>query len=345
MSSPIRVIWYTDPHNIWCWGFEPTIRRLEVRYPDAVRIETRQGGLFEDFSPVREQWARMSGGGWKDSVRTFFEAVSSQHRMPMNADAMLDSSDDFNSTWPACTAAKAADIQGPDQGWRYLRRLREAWCLEGRGIHSRAVQAEVAKESNLKVDAFVQALDDGSANEAFQRDRDECQTLGISGFPFPHPAAESRGCPKRIKKTRIAGRLFGTIREAWPSRTATNSRRNGLRRADEKIERGKPSEGLQQPPQRAREDEQARYQARRPARHEDQGHARDPRDDGTVPQVRPRHLVPDQGQGAEGDEQECPDPRDPEHPLRHDGDTERHDTDERRDGPAEHDLRLVRRQS
>ncbi|TMA01470.1 MAG: hypothetical protein E6J97_02795, partial [Methanobacteriota archaeon] len=74
-------------------------------------------------------------------------------------------------------------VQGPDQGWRYLRRLREAWCLEGRGIHSRAVQAEVAKESNLKVDAFVQALDDGTANEAFQRDRDECQTLGISGFP------------------------------------------------------------------------------------------------------------------------------------------------------------------
>src|SRR3989441_990859 len=146
-------------------------------------METRQGGLFEDFSPVREQWARMSGGRWKDSVRTFFEAVSSQHRMPMNADAMLDSSDDFNWTWPACIAAKAADLQGPDQGCRYLRRLREAWCLEGRGIHSRAVQVEVAKESALNLDAFVQALDDGSASDAFQRDRDECQTLGISGFP------------------------------------------------------------------------------------------------------------------------------------------------------------------
>jgi len=183
MGSPIRVIWYTDPHNIWCWGFEPTIRRLEVRYPDTVQIETRQGGLFEDFSPVREQWARMSGGRWKDSVGAFFEAVSSQHRMPMAADAMVDSSDDFNSTWPACIAAKAADLQGADPGWRYLRRLREAWCLEGRGIHRKDVEADVAKETGLDVDAFVRALDDGSANEAFQRDRDECQALGISGFP------------------------------------------------------------------------------------------------------------------------------------------------------------------
>src|SRR5947208_2351041 len=161
MGSPIRVIWYTDPHNIWCWGFEPTIRRLEVRYPDTVQIETRQGGLFEDFSPVREQWARMSGGRWKDSVGAFFEAVSSQHRMPMAADAMVDSSDDFNSTWPACIAAKAADLQGADPGWRYLRRLREAWCLEGRGIHRKDVEADVAKETGLDVDAFVRALDDG----------------------------------------------------------------------------------------------------------------------------------------------------------------------------------------
>ena len=183
MDAPIRVTWYTDPHNIWCWGFEPTIRRLEVRYPDTVEIETRQGGLFEDFSPVREQWARMSGGRWKDSVRAFFEAVSSQHRMPMAADAMIDSSDDFDSTWPACIATKAADLQGADQGWRYLRRLREAWCLEGRGIHRKDVQATVAKETGLDVDAFVRALEDGSANDAFQRDRDECQALGISGFP------------------------------------------------------------------------------------------------------------------------------------------------------------------
>ncbi|TLZ87686.1 MAG: DsbA family protein [Methanobacteriota archaeon] len=183
MDAPIRVTWYTDPHNIWCWGFEPTIRRLEVRYPDTVQIETRQGGLFEDFSPVREQWARMSGGRWKDSVRAFFEAVSSQHRMPMAADAMIDSSDDFDSTWPACIAAKAADLQGADQGWRYLRRLREAWCLEGWAIHRKDVQATVAKETGLDVDAFVRALEDGSANDAFQRDRDECQALGISGFP------------------------------------------------------------------------------------------------------------------------------------------------------------------
>ena len=183
MASPIRVIWYTDPHNIWCWGFEPTIRRLEVRYPDTVRIETRQGGLFEDFSPVREQWARMSGGRWTDSVLAFFEAVATQHRMPMDSARMIRTVDDFNSTWPACTAAKAASLQGPLADRRYLRALREAWCLDARPIHRVEVQTEVAREVGLDVEAFTKALEDGSAGQAFQRDREECERLEVRGFP------------------------------------------------------------------------------------------------------------------------------------------------------------------
>src|SRR2546430_2568 len=89
MSAPLQVVWYTDPHNIWCWGCEPMIRRLEIVYRDDVELEIRQGGLFEDFGPMREQWARMSGGRWTDSVLAFFEAVSTQHRMPMDSKRMI----------------------------------------------------------------------------------------------------------------------------------------------------------------------------------------------------------------------------------------------------------------
>ena len=183
MSAPVTVVWYTDPHNVWCWGFEPAIRRLEVRYPHDVSIEVRQGGLFEDFSPVREQWARMSGGRWKDSVRMFFDAVASQHRMPMASEPMTEGADDFSSTWPACIAAKAAGLQGPDAGWRYLRSLREAWCLDGRPIHRRDVQEALAAEARLEVDAFRAALDDGSAEAAFRWDRDACRDHQVTGFP------------------------------------------------------------------------------------------------------------------------------------------------------------------
>lgn len=183
MGPPLRVTWYTDPHSVWCWGCEPMVRRLEIVYPEAIEFEIRQGGLFEDFSPVREQWARMSGGRWTISVQAFFDAVSSQHRMPMDSRRMIQAVDDFRSTWPACIAVKGAELQGGPPGHRYLRALREAWYFDGRPIHTVAVQTDVARESGLDPDAFREALDGGTAKEAFLADRKECERLEVTGFP------------------------------------------------------------------------------------------------------------------------------------------------------------------
>ncbi len=179
----VLVIEYTDPISIWCWGMEPTIRRLEARYADRVDVEVRMGGLFEEFGPMREYWTRMSGGRWKESVRAFMDAVASQHRMPMDVGGLLGSMDDFTSTWPACLATKAAEVQGRAPGRRYLRRLREAGLLEGRPIHHREVQVDLATELNLDPARFHGSLEDGTAEEAFQADLKECRDRGITGFP------------------------------------------------------------------------------------------------------------------------------------------------------------------
>src|SRR2546422_9059132 len=103
MSAPLRVVWYTDPHNIWCWGCEPMMRRLEIVYEDAVELEARQGSLFEDYGPMREQWARMSGVRWSAYVLAFFESEATQQRMPLESVRIVRTADVFNSTAPACT--------------------------------------------------------------------------------------------------------------------------------------------------------------------------------------------------------------------------------------------------
>jgi hypothetical protein len=96
---------------------------------------------------------------------------------------MIEAVDDFNSTWPACIAAKAASLQGEPAGRRYLRALREAWCLDGRPIHRVKVQTEVAKESGLDLAEFSKSLEDGRAEQAFQKDREDCEALEVRGFP------------------------------------------------------------------------------------------------------------------------------------------------------------------
>ena len=184
-EAPLRieVVWYTDPINVWCWGCEPAIRRLEVRYPDDVHVSVVMGGLFEDFSPIRESWARMSGGRWQDSVVAFLNAVAAHHRMPMDVPRMMASVDDLNSTWPSCIAVKAAGLQGTANELPYLRRFREAMYLEGRRATDRGVQVELASEMGLDAAAFRRALDDGSAEVAFHKDLDLCRSRSVTGFP------------------------------------------------------------------------------------------------------------------------------------------------------------------
>jgi len=180
--EPLTLIEYTDPHSIWCWGCEPVLRRVEWLYPE-IAVRVIQGGLFEDFRPMREYWTRMSGGQWKESVHTFFSGVAATHRMPTDADRALEAIEDFVSTYPACLAAKAGDLQGPVAGKRYLRRLREAFNAEGRAIHRREVQEAVAVESALDLDLFRAVLNDGRAERAFQADLAETKAERVTGFP------------------------------------------------------------------------------------------------------------------------------------------------------------------
>jgi len=179
----LRIVEYTDPYSIWCWGCEPSLRRFELLFPDSVEVDVRMGGLFEDFTPMRDWWIRMSGGQWKKSVLAFMTAVADQHRMPMNPGRMLADIDDFQSTWPACIAVKAAERQGRASGRAYLRRLREAVLIEGRAIHRSNVQREVASEVGLDGRRFARALEDGSAETAFRDDLEACKAHGVKGFP------------------------------------------------------------------------------------------------------------------------------------------------------------------
>lgn len=179
----VEVTWYTDPINVWCWGCEPAVRRLQVRYPNAVDVRVVMGGLFEDFGPIREQWGRMSGGRWQDSVLAFLNAVAAHHRNPMDVTRMMASVDTLQSTWPSCISVKAAGRQGAARELPYLRRFREALYIEGRNPTEREVQIELASEIGLDPAAFGRALDDGSAEAAFQKDLELCRSRSITGFP------------------------------------------------------------------------------------------------------------------------------------------------------------------
>lgn len=191
----IDITYYTDPLCSWSWAFEPVWRRLRYELGDRLAWRYRMGGMIPDWRRYADPLNDVAS---PSHVGPQWLAVSRLSGMPIEPRIWHD--DPPASSYPACLAVKAAELQGRDMGERYLRRAREAVMLEQRNIARRAVLLELAEElaaeelaaeaaaatsgaAALDPDAFCRALDDGSALAAFREDLRDVKYRDIGRFP------------------------------------------------------------------------------------------------------------------------------------------------------------------
>ena len=171
-----------DPACPWCWAFQPVTTALEFEFPSwgkkaPLRIRRVLGGASDrpivDGSFPARQWRRAS----EISGMPFDTSIWDRHLL--------------RTTFEACRAVKAAQSQGSEGGARLLRRLREAFFVEGLPIDDRETIVGLAAQEGLDAEALRESLANGRADLLFQRDRHEAMS---SWFGFPtilvrkHPA-------------------------------------------------------------------------------------------------------------------------------------------------------------
>ncbi len=139
------------------------------------------GGLVRDMSDFHDL---ANGIRATADVAPHWREVAERSGQPIDERLMLDITDPHWSTWPACVAVKAAELQGRAAGDRFLRRLRRAALTERAQAQRADVQLRLAAEfPGLDLGRFESDLRSPAAAEAFQRDRAECAAHGASGFP------------------------------------------------------------------------------------------------------------------------------------------------------------------
>lgn len=185
---------YTDPYCTWCWGSEPILRKIQAVYGDQVEISFKMGGLVPSIKEFYDSFNDIGGADWHRQVAAHWLEASGRHGMPVDERVFQDIRDDFQSTYPACIAYKAAEFQGLEGAKRFLRRMREAAAAERAAIHKVEVQAVLAEEVGLEQEALKAAIANGQGERAFLEDLEECRVQGIRGFPtfsIAGPAAET----------------------------------------------------------------------------------------------------------------------------------------------------------
>lgn len=167
----IRIDLLTDPWSVWCWGFEPIRRTIELRYP-SVEVNALVGGMFEHV-PTREE------RGFE--IDPFFTMVQRTTGMPITSQAIHDHEPE--STYPACIHVHAVRLLQPAKEAAYLRAMREAAYLDGLNISEAATAAQVAEQVGIEAEAFEEAMASGEPEREFRERIAWLQQAGLVAYP------------------------------------------------------------------------------------------------------------------------------------------------------------------
>lgn len=181
---PLEIHYYTDPLCSWSWAFEAPWRRLRYELGNCLLVRHRMGGMLANWKSFSDPVNSVSRPAQMGPV--WFQV---RHLTGMPVDDRLWLEDPPASSYPACIACKAAEIQSPQAGELYLRATREAAMIQRRNIARTevllAIADEVAAENQgrFNADLFRRDFAGPAAVEAFREDLREARYLEIGRFP------------------------------------------------------------------------------------------------------------------------------------------------------------------
>lgn len=151
--------YFNDPLCPWCWGNEPRDRALKAAFGGAIFWVHRMGGMEGRVPQVEDA---------DEAVRRM-ERVSLKCRMPIAPEPWRHRAP--CSSIPASIAVKAVGFQDPALEDRFLRRVREAFFVEGRRVDTSEALVKLAAEvPGIDLKRLVREMHDRGAKKAFMVD-------------------------------------------------------------------------------------------------------------------------------------------------------------------------------
>jgi hypothetical protein len=118
----------------------------------------------------------------KDFIKHCLETAE-KHGMPIKVEGFNLFSETENSSFPLCIAFKAAQMANMEKADLFLYNLRAAAMAEARQAITESELIAIADESGIDIAAFLDPLNDGSAEKAFWKDVEEAISMKVEVFP------------------------------------------------------------------------------------------------------------------------------------------------------------------
>ncbi|WP_332633008.1 ClpXP adapter SpxH family protein [Halalkalibacter flavus] len=177
--KPIELYTFIDPLCADCWAFEPMLKRLQVEYGNYFRIRTLVAGRLQAWNACKNTTKGLVSK--KREIATIWEDIATKTGMSCDGDVWLEN--EWHSPYLASLAIKAAELQGPKAGTRFLRKMREALFLNKQNITKEQVLIDCAKKAFLDLDEFKNDLSSKTATKALQHDIKTTNEMGVDIVP------------------------------------------------------------------------------------------------------------------------------------------------------------------
>lgn len=184
-TKVLEIIEFTDPVCTWCWGSEPVLRTLEIRFGSQLKISYIMGGLVKDITSFYDNYNDIGGDPDRSNknIAKHWVDASNRHGMPVKIDGFKLFSKEQPSTYPQNIAYKAAQMQDGTKANRFLRRIREASAAEAQQTNLTEVLVKLASEVGLDISRFLDDFTNGKAKAAFEEDLYATAQFEAHGFP------------------------------------------------------------------------------------------------------------------------------------------------------------------
>ncbi|MGO4889363.1 ClpXP adapter SpxH family protein [Anaerobacillus sp. MEB173] len=178
-QKPLEIYTFIDPLCPECWALEPFLKKLTLEYGKYFTIRYLVGGKlgtrnntcqYKEKKPLTPK-----------RLAEIWELTAS--RTGMSCDGDLWYEDPISTPYSASIALKAAELQGRQAGYRFLRKLRELLFLDKQNITKECVLLACARKAKLDVDEFKKDLYSQGAIKAFQHDIKMTKEMGVEYYP------------------------------------------------------------------------------------------------------------------------------------------------------------------
>jgi len=163
-----------DPMCSWCWGYQPTLQRIEQKLGTlGISFTKLVGGLAPDSDTPMPLDMR-------EAIQGYWRTISAKLGTEFNHD-FWDKNIPRRSTYPACRALLIARQSGLENEMNHA--IQQAYYLDAKNPSDDSVLCAIAHQIGLALDDFKSQLNSTHIQNSLLEELSLARSIGGNSFP------------------------------------------------------------------------------------------------------------------------------------------------------------------